>query len=228
MTKAETWTNVGPQVVQRLSHSASQAIGSTDTVIEFVLPANQATISTLEHVQLEIKVKCQRRGALTVDLSGPGGTHSSLLASRSRDYHSDLDWTFMSLRYWGESPVGTWKLTVAMTGYTSGTFESATLIMYGTHDGSAPPPPPDAGCAKGTYRQSGVCHPCSDECDGEGCTSAGADNCLGCLHYLGNNTCVMDCGDVDMRNPEAPEQLCLACHYQCKGESLLHAGLATC
>lgn len=54
-----------------------------------------------------------QRGNLEIQLTSPDGTESVLLTRRSSDYSQDgLDWTFMTLKCWGERPVGQWHLSI--------------------------------------------------------------------------------------------------------------------
>ena len=49
-----------------------------------------------------------------ITLVSPAGTRSTLLFPRSRDHlaNSFDEWPFLSVHFWGESPVGTWTLEV--------------------------------------------------------------------------------------------------------------------
>ena len=55
------------------------------------------------------------RGATYIYLVSPSGTESRLLTYRYDDAitfssSGSKSWTFMSVHFWRESPVGTWKL----------------------------------------------------------------------------------------------------------------------
>ena len=56
----------------------------------------------------------EKRGLLEVFLTSPAGTNSVILPLRHIDDSSFpiIDWTLMSIHFWGEDPRGTWKLTV--------------------------------------------------------------------------------------------------------------------
>ena len=52
------------------------------------------------------------RGKVELTLVSPSGMTSPLLSLRRDDSFSDgsLSWTFMSVHFWGENPIGQWTL----------------------------------------------------------------------------------------------------------------------
>jgi subtilisin-like proprotein convertase family protein len=68
--------------------------------------------------------------ASRIVLVSPGGTES-VLATVHDDRHRDYDWTFSSVRHWGESSIGDWQLIVSDT-----TTRTSSYLL------SAPPPAP--------------------------------------------------------------------------------------
>lgn len=70
-----------------------------------------------------------------ISLRSPSGTNSVLLRRRPLDTSSQgfEQWSFTSLHFWGENPVGNWTLTVDC-GYYYGTFgQSAAWITGMVH-----------------------------------------------------------------------------------------------
>lgn len=168
---------------------------------------------------MKVYIQCNRRGDIVVDIKSPSGVLSSLLPARHSDYHSDnIDWTFMTLRNWGESPVGTWSLYVRNAGSYSNkaTLVRWSLVLYGTGDAF--------NCPAGTFKaEDDTCQACDSECTAQGCTGPGPSECIQCEHYSANGICVLNCLDVNMANPEALQAECQPCHFECKGKfSLLH------
>ena len=56
-----------------------------------------------------------RRGDIRINLKSPQGTTSTILPYRETDYINTVGyvkWPFSSLHFWGEDPVGDWKLTI--------------------------------------------------------------------------------------------------------------------
>ncbi|KAK9248622.1 peptidase S8/S53 domain-containing protein [Lipomyces tetrasporus] len=94
-----------------------------------------ANLESLEHVQVTVNIRHQRRGDLSVWLTSPFGTVSILATTRVNDNSNEgiVDWTFMSVAHWGESGVGNWTLTVYDTEKPElkGTFEDWTMRIWG-------------------------------------------------------------------------------------------------
>lgn len=71
-------------------------------------------LNTLEHVQVTLTIEHRRRGDIEVTIVCPSGTESLVGPNRDKD-DSDLgfkDWTFSTVRCWGESPIGSFYLIV--------------------------------------------------------------------------------------------------------------------
>ncbi|KAI9105444.1 peptidase S8/S53 domain-containing protein [Phlyctochytrium arcticum] len=97
-----------------------------------------------EHVQVTVRIAHQQRKFIYVKLTSPSKTESVLAAPRFRDDAKDgfVDWTFMTVRAWGEKAYGTWTLSVEdvrlgdtdpYTGepFTVGELESWILTVHG-------------------------------------------------------------------------------------------------
>ena len=130
---AANWTNLPPQ----------QNVVSPQTGLSIAIPDNNATgitrtfnIATalrVERVTVTVNINHTSRGQLAITLTSPGGT-----ASRLAEVHSDAgnnyaNWTFSTVRSWGENSGGNWtlKITDRASG-TTGTLTAATLTVYGT------------------------------------------------------------------------------------------------
>lgn len=99
----------------------------------------------LEHVTVTADIGHLRRGDLEITLIAPTGTES-VLAEPHNDSAADYpSWRFMTVRNWGESPVGTWRVRIAdrQTGST-GNLRSLRLELHGSdpNDSSATNQPP--------------------------------------------------------------------------------------
>ena len=67
---------------------------------------------SIEHVEVEFTAAHPRRGDLEVTLTSPSGVVSHLGTVRPGDSAADFSaWRFRSVRHWGESAAGDWKLT---------------------------------------------------------------------------------------------------------------------
>ena len=127
----------------------------------------------LEHKQ-------HRRGDISIDLESPQGTTSTLLPYRELDYINTVGyvkWPLSSLHFWGEDPVGDWKLTVH---YRSpvGQVEVADLKMklYGSKSTPA--------------SVKRIPDQCASECV-RGCASARENHCDSCKRF--SDPVTLDC-----------------------------------
>lgn len=95
-------------------------------------------IITLEHVLFNINLNHFNRGNLKIKLTCPSGTTSVVPTRRLDDSDEGLDWTFSTVKCWGESPVGTYTLTITDTSRTiphakmMGVLKKWTLTIYGS------------------------------------------------------------------------------------------------
>ena len=91
--------------------------GSSYTIdIRSISASNCSSITYLEHVTIDISFSyTEYRGASEFYLVSPSGTESHLMHYRYDDaiYYASagsLSWTFMSVHFWRESPIGQWTL----------------------------------------------------------------------------------------------------------------------
>ncbi|KAI8904973.1 hypothetical protein BC831DRAFT_266409, partial [Entophlyctis helioformis] len=107
-------------------------------------------LAVLEHVRVTVHLQHDERRHLVLTLVSPSGTPSVLATPRANDNSSDgfNPWTFMSVRHWGESPLGVWTLQIMDTrfghmypplpgrNYSVGILHSWDLVLSGTCDES--------------------------------------------------------------------------------------------
>lgn len=88
----------------------------------------------VENVAVSLDIKHAYRGDLGIVLRSPSGAASVLVSPTLMDWGQDFEnFTFTSMRHWGESGQGLWSLEI--TDYQiedGGTFTSATLVLAGT------------------------------------------------------------------------------------------------
>merc|ERR1712130_245119 len=97
----------------------------------------------VEHVDIFFDADHPRRGQLDIQITSPQGT-VSVLAENRRDNNPDYYfWRFMTIRSWGESSLGTWRLTVtdSSSGYT-GRVNYWSVSVYGHEQQLHGIPPP--------------------------------------------------------------------------------------
>ena len=100
--------------------------------------AEMHRLNSLEHVQVTLTIEHGKRGDIEVSIVCPSGTESLVGPNRDKD-DSDLgfkDWTFSTVRCWGESPVGTFYLIIRDRGQLGianpGILRYWKLTIYGS------------------------------------------------------------------------------------------------
>ncbi|KAM9519708.1 proprotein convertase subtilisin/kexin type 7 isoform 1-T2 [Guaruba guarouba] len=104
-----------------------------------VSPADleQSGMRTLEHVAVTVTITHPRRGNLEIRLFCPSGMMSLIGTARSMDSDPNgfADWTFSTVRCWGEEAQGTYRLVIRDIGDESlrpGTLQRWQLTLYGS------------------------------------------------------------------------------------------------
>lgn len=158
---ARTWTNL----------PAQRSVTSAQTGLNVSIPDNNATGITrtfaitdatlrVEHVTLKLNLTHTYRGNLEITLTSPSGIVSRLAEKRSDSGDHYSDWTFMTVRNWGESAAGTWTLKIAdRTSSNTGALQAATLTLFGANGsggGTPPPPPPPPPSGVLTFAATGL------------------------------------------------------------------------
>ncbi|XP_017351647.1 proprotein convertase subtilisin/kexin type 7 [Ictalurus punctatus] len=97
----------------------------------------QSGIKTLEHVAVTVTITHPRRGNLEIVLVCPSGMTSLIAAKRALDTDTTgfTDWTFSTVRCWGEQAVGQYSLHVTdhrESTYSLGTLKRWKLTLYGS------------------------------------------------------------------------------------------------
>ncbi len=110
---AKGWTSVGSEVKISAQESFDNPIVIPDNDETGITRSFTITEDiTVESVEVLFDAKHDFRGDLEVILTSPDGTES-VLASPNGIKGKDFDsWVFTSVRNWGESAVGEWKLSV--------------------------------------------------------------------------------------------------------------------
>jgi subtilisin-like proprotein convertase family protein len=135
VTLASTWTNLGPMT----------SVTSAQTGLSVAIPDNNATGITrsfdlsgsanlrVEHVTVNVTINHTARGDLAITLTSPSGTVSRLAEVHSDTSNNYTNWTFSTVRHWGENSQGTWTVKIADTlAQDTGTLTSITVKAFGT------------------------------------------------------------------------------------------------
>nr|XP_056716812.1 proprotein convertase subtilisin/kexin type 7 [Euleptes europaea] len=92
---------------------------------------------TLEHVAVTVSITHPRRGNLEIRLLCPSGMESVIGTARSMDSDPNgfVDWTFSTVRCWGEEAQGTYQLVIHDVGdetLRAGVLRQWQLALYGS------------------------------------------------------------------------------------------------
>ncbi|EFP83497.2 kexin [Puccinia graminis f. sp. tritici CRL 75-36-700-3] len=138
---AKTWKLVKPQAwwTSANVNAHSQPVtaqGANATIVVSQADLDGANFESLEHITVAVNIKHTRRGNVRVLLISPHGSVSILAAHRRYDDASTgfPGWVFMTVKHWGENPVGAWTLSVQDpigAPDTNGTFEDWAMGMWG-------------------------------------------------------------------------------------------------
>lgn len=134
---ARVWTTVAPQQFCEIRAPDTNKLIAAKSQIKIQLTVRDCPgVNFMEHLQARITLAAVSRGDIQIYLSSPSGTRSTLLALRPHDssrngFHS---WPFMSVHYWGESPVGVWTLEIQNEGRYLATLAEWNVVVYGTKE----------------------------------------------------------------------------------------------
>ena len=107
---------------------------TTGITREFIVSAQDNL--RVEHVAVTVNINHTARGNLKIMLTSPSGYVSRLAEVHSDSGNNFANWTFMTVRNWGENGAGTWRLKISDesgTGNTTGgTLTLATMEVFGS------------------------------------------------------------------------------------------------
>jgi len=132
---AAAWTGLGPLVSE--SATSSGFIAVPDGAISgasFSLDFSNAQALRVEHVEFTVNVKHPNRGEIGFILTSPTGM-ISIVNNRALDTGADfVNYTFTSVRDWGETSRGIWTVQVIdiLADGVTGTAGNITMKIYGT------------------------------------------------------------------------------------------------
>lgn len=90
---------------------------------------NLTSTDPLEEVLISLNITHAYRGDLEAYVTSPTGLKSRLFASNLGDDGDNVNWTFTTNAFWGESPAGQWTLQLADRGATdTGTWTNYTVV----------------------------------------------------------------------------------------------------
>lgn len=130
---AKNWTPVNPHYALKTKKVKVNAAVPSATPLMSTIRVNDSF--PVEHVEVVLNATHPSRGQLEITLVSPSGTVSTLMSNRLKDTSANYkNWTFMSVRHWGEQANGTWTLQVTdrQGDDLSGTLNDWKLIVHGS------------------------------------------------------------------------------------------------
>lgn len=132
---SDGWTNLGPQKSQTASPNDTPLSIGAGATITCTFTVNGTALRT-EHATLALSIAGIPKGNLTITLTSPDGTDSTLCEPHSDTGNLFTKWKFMTVRNWGENSNGDWTLTITNNGGDIGSLTDAELVVYGTEPGA--------------------------------------------------------------------------------------------
>jgi len=138
---AVNWTNLPPR----------ESLGFDLTNLALSIPDNQPvgvsvsfavsnTNLRVEQVALRAELDHDDWGDLEITVQSPSGMKSVLAEPHSPSFGQGVDWTFTSVRHWGEQAAGTWTVTIADRRFFNlGEIQSLRLELHGARPATPPP-----------------------------------------------------------------------------------------
>jgi len=132
---SKTWTNLGKHVSRSQRKFGRRTIPNNDnrgTVTKFNF---QGSNMRVEHVTVRLDIKHVDRSDLWITLFSPSGTVSVLASPHKGSFADIRDYTFSTVRNWGEQSNGIWTLKVSDRRNRSradGTLISPKVTIFGT------------------------------------------------------------------------------------------------
>jgi len=147
VTLASGWVNLSTQLKRTVSQTGLNVAipnqNTTGVTREFVVAAQDNI--RVEHVTVTVNINHTARGNLKITLTSPSGSVSRLAEVHTDSGDNYANWTFMTVRNWGENAAGTWRLKITdesnSSNSTGGTLTLATMEVFGASTAPINPPP---------------------------------------------------------------------------------------
>ena len=145
---ANGWVNLSTQLKRTVPQTGLNVAipnqNTTGVTREFVVAAQDNI--RVEHVTVTVNISHTARGNLKITLTSPSGSVSRLAEVHADSGDDFANWTFMTVRNWGENAAGTWRLKItdesaAGNNTTGGTLTLATMEFFGSSAAPINPPP---------------------------------------------------------------------------------------
>ncbi|KAG2200660.1 hypothetical protein INT47_005816 [Mucor saturninus] len=141
LVNVQTWLEL-PSPQKRIAIPDSTNLKTRKALKNIVLVTEDmvraAGLLRLEHITATVNIQHQRRGNVVIDLESPSRIKSELATRRNLDDDQTgyQNWKFMTVKHWGEDPVGNWTLSVYDVDHpdSTGFMLNWTLALYGEQD----------------------------------------------------------------------------------------------
>ncbi len=139
---AQGWQNLPAETNLEITNNTRVVIPDATSNVTEIFDFSAMAPIRVEHVEVTLDIDHTYRGDLDISLVSPSGVISEL-ASRSVYDDGDSvgqgywDWTFTSVRHWGEASNGQWK--VIIRDQFRGDVGTANYVTVRLHGVSAPP-----------------------------------------------------------------------------------------
>jgi len=141
VTLAQTWNNLSTQNTRTVELNNIDRLVRNNTTETFTIDFSNEQNLRVEHARLYVEATHSRPGELEIILTSPYGTKSKLTVPKNMD-QSNIDFSFLTVRSWGEHSQGEWIVTIADTmAGNRGTIETLRLELYGTDSAPDNGPP---------------------------------------------------------------------------------------
>ena len=131
---ASHWQSLGhrERATRDWSSAALNIPDNQSNGVTLTLPVS-AQDFRVEHVTLHVQLTHDDWGDLQIILRSPSGMSSVLAEPHSPSFGSGMDWTFLSVRHWGELASGDWVVQISDRRFlNTGKLTRLTLELYGT------------------------------------------------------------------------------------------------
>lgn len=108
VTLAETWVNRTPSLSPIVSTQTNSTTIPSHTTAGITRSFVINSSMRVEHVTMKVSITHPNRGELVVTLTSPSGMAIQLSEVHGDNNDNYSNWTFSSVRHWGEQSQGTW------------------------------------------------------------------------------------------------------------------------
>ncbi|XP_052778009.1 uncharacterized protein LOC128215359 [Mya arenaria] len=134
VTLAQSWENVGPEVVCETGDIEVNGAVTTGNITSSHL-LGECTIKRLENIIVTIFFDTELVGNVEIVLESPTGTRSRLMRFQPLNQNPSSDffeaWDYRTVQFWGEDPAGTWNLYLIDKDGTEKQLESWRMSLNG-------------------------------------------------------------------------------------------------